>query len=275
MLQLLYVASVSSLSAWTRPLALANHPLVLFFGTGRLPRGSFERCLLARSAILEGLEASAKADQAKAALSDDSNWEAATSSLLELLAEEREACLRKHDEWREAADAAGQTIDLPQSEIDAGVRCYVCGGIHYNVDCPEELAVSSNVQALVGYLRGASSLAGASTVLRDLSFAATTLSRAGLDGGKPFRAVLAAQSDALPALAAACDRAYEASSSRTSSSGGDSTARASEEASTSRSLLFAAVDSESATSGLQAAAAPKEEIFVQNSLTTYPLVRIS
>ena len=112
---------------------------------------------------------------------EDDDRRLAARALLELLTEERDACSTTHGEWRSAADAAGQTIDLPQSEIDAGVRCYNCGGLHYNVDCPDELAVSSSFQALVGYLRGSSSLAGASTVLRDLSFAVTTLARAGLD----------------------------------------------------------------------------------------------
>ena len=59
----------SSATRWTRAeaLALANHPLVIQLGTGVLPAGSANRLMLARAAVVEGLESAA----ANAAASSD------------------------------------------------------------------------------------------------------------------------------------------------------------------------------------------------------------
>ena len=39
----------------------------------------------------------------------------------------------------------------PASEVEAGVACYNCGGSHYNIDCPDELAVAPSAVALSAY----------------------------------------------------------------------------------------------------------------------------
>ena len=242
------IGAASTHSLWSRPgaLALVNHPLVVYLGTGGLPRGSFERCLLARATVLEGLEQAAR-QEAKAALADSDTRKHASLRLLEKVTAEGKRCANDHAEWRTAVSAAGKTIDLPKSEIDAGVRCYACGGMHYNIDCPEELRVSNSAATLASYLRSTTSLAGASSVLTDLSFAATTLMKAGLHGGEPYGAMLGAHVQRLSVLADACDRALVASGRLS-----DAPETCKEEFETARSLLFALVDSESSDAGLKA-----------------------
>ena len=122
----------------------------------------------------------------------------------------------------------------------------------YCLQCPEELRVSPDALALAGYLRSSSSLAGASAVLRDLAFAATTLTRAGLEGGDAYGLMLGAHAKRLPELAEACEEVLALSS--------DAEAAAAKEAfGTARSLLFATVDAESSTTGLKAAASTAGE----------------
>ena len=131
---LIHLQCVECLSLWSRPeaLALVNHPLAVSIGTGGLPRGSLERCLLARAAVLEGIEAAANAEL-NAAIEDAARFDKA-NTFLTLARAELEATKDDHPAWRAAADDAGLTIELPPSEVDAGVRCYNCGGTHYNVD---------------------------------------------------------------------------------------------------------------------------------------------
>ena len=89
-------------------------------------------------------------------------------------------------------------------------------------------------------------------MLRDLAFAATTLTRAGLEGGDAYGLMLGAHAKRLPELAEACEEVLALSS--------DAEAAAAKEAfGTARSLLFATVDAESSTTGLKAAASTAGE----------------
>jgi hypothetical protein len=269
-----HITALSLSPLWTRPeaLALTNHPLLVQIGTGQLPAGSFRRCLLARTAIVEGLEAAA-------AVACSGNFVTAPAAeCLSLLAQERVRCQQDADEWWASAVAAGKSIELPASEVAGksamiplgssfhpsfplplptcarphpivvGVRCYGCGGTHYNVDCPEELTVSSEATALASQLRGSRTLAAASVVLRDLCFAHATLREAQLDGGDAYGGWVEAHSQRWLRLADACDGALEAAATLQ----GDTAAAAIEEARAARSLLFALIDSEASTAGLRA-----------------------
>ena len=270
LLLLLSVGDASPTLLRSEALALTNHPLVVALGVGNLPAGSANRLLLARAAVIEGLEAGA----ANAAANAESE---ATLSLLSLVNAEKQRCEADAEEWLASAAAAGITIDLPAAEVDAGVRCYSCGGLHYNVDCPDEASVAPEATALAGALR-AGSLAASATVLHSLCFAVLTLQRAGLDGGDAYRGLVGVHAVRLVELADACDLALEAVSGGSSDVGGEggsggggggtgggggggggggngNDALAAAEASTASSLLYALVDSESGTAGLKSAAA--------------------
>ena len=97
----IFVLGALALSSplWSRPdsLRLTNHPLIVQLGTSNLPKGSFNRCLLAREAIVAGLEAAA----ATACSGSTVSSEAAT--LLSLLADERIRSTIDADEWLAAA----------------------------------------------------------------------------------------------------------------------------------------------------------------------------
>ena len=229
---------------WTRPaaLTLANHPLFIQLGTGCLPRGSLERNLLARTAILDGLE-SAAGNGATSAERDE---------LRALLSAEKRRCAEDTAIWRTQCDAAGVTIDLPASEVEAGVACYNCGGSHYNIDCPDELAVAPSAVAISAYLRSTSTLAAAAAVLRDLAFVASTLVRAGLGGGAAYGELVSAHAARLPELADKCELVLTASEQ-------SDDARAAEEYTTARSLLYAMIDSESGVAGLKSSAAAADD----------------
>ena len=249
---------------WTRTeaLRLANHPLVVQLGTGALPRGSFERVLLAREVLVQSLEAAAKS-----AVSGDEVSPSA-AHLLSLVFDERARLKADTQAWSAACDSAGKTIDLPASEAAAGVSCYNCGGNHYNIDCPDELRASAEAQALAGYLRGAPTLAGCSIVLRDVAFSHATLLAAGLDGGCAYSDLIQAHALRWTAMADACDTALRASGALGPDTLADAAAEgaaaegaaaegaaaegaAAEEAKTARALLFAFVDSEASVAGLK------------------------
>jgi len=231
---------------WTRPqgLMLANHPLIVQLGTGALPMGSFNRCLLAREALLEGLEASAASSCSGDAVSPEA------AQLLSMAADESARCTRDASLWLETAAGAGRSIELPAEEVAAGVRCYTCGGTHYNIDCPETAAAPPEALALAGFLKSARTLAAASAVLRDLSFASNTLLKAGLTGGDAYSACVAAHAQRCGELADACDRTLAAAGTLEDTAS-DSARLALDETRLARSLLFALVDSECGTAGLK------------------------
>ena len=143
----LLLSAASSISALSsdalfqknRPeiLNLLNHPLQLQLATGDLALGAFQRLILDRKAILEGLDA-------------------ATGGLMD-----QEVAL--HDKmassWLATAEQACKTIEAE------GVACYNCGGNHLNIDCPRDQQVSSSAQALKSLLVS-HGLPGALAVLR-------------------------------------------------------------------------------------------------------------
>jgi len=161
---------------------------------------------------------------------------AEAAEYLSLIADEKSRCERDHDGWRDAATAAGRTIELPESEVASGVRCYTCDGTHYNVDCPDSATAPPEALALSSFLKS-SSLSASAIVLRDIGFAHTTLMKAGLDGGDAYKACVRAHAERCMRLADACDRAV--------ATGGDG------EKETARSLLYAVVDGESGVAGLK------------------------
>lgn len=132
-------------------LNLLNHPLQLQLATGDLQLGAFQRLLLDRKAILEGLEA---ATQGMPRLQE------------ELALYESEA-----EQWLTTTQEAGKTISVP------GIECYSCGGDHLNLDCPEDQEISSSAQALKSLLLS-NGLEGATAVLQGYSFACSTLLKA-------------------------------------------------------------------------------------------------
>lgn len=234
-------SAVSPLASRTDALALTNHPLSIQLGTGKLPYGSLTRCLLARTALLDALTASVEAACA------DSRESPPAQELLSLMRAEHSSSLKDADTWLAAAASAGKSIELPESEIRAGVRCYICGGTHYNTDCPQEAKVPSTAaQGLATYLRGAATFGAVAAVLLDLAFAFTTLRAAGLDGGDAFGQLVAHHNDRLPQLAAAVELAAQDESGALRDA-----ARAQEEAGIARSLLYAWVDGEAGEAGLQ------------------------
>ena len=242
MLLVLVVASSTLTPLWTRSqgVLLANHPLVVQLGCGQLPMGCFSRCLLARSVIIEGME-TAVAACSGSAMSPDG------AELLALLADESARCTRDNADWLANAASAGKTIDLPETEAESGVRCYSCGGTHYNIDCPDDRTAPPEAQALASYIGSATSLAAASSVLHDVSFVASTLLKAGLDGGDAYSPCIRAHAERFEALVGACDRALATSDAVKTAL----TAAASTESTTAQQLLYAWVDSESGTSGLK------------------------
>ena len=60
----------------------------------------------------------------------------AQAELLALARVEARRCDSDAEAWWWEAASAGKTIDLPESEVAAGVRCHACGGMHSNRDCP-------------------------------------------------------------------------------------------------------------------------------------------
>ena len=90
-------------------LNVLNHPLQLQLATGDLQLGAFQRLILDRAAMFEGLGV-------------------ATASLPEIKGELLE-CNHKEEAltWLEAAQQAGKTIVLPD------IQCYNCGGDHLNI----------------------------------------------------------------------------------------------------------------------------------------------
>ena len=228
-------ALLSAAVSWTPPLNLANHPLVVQFGCGSLPMGSFNRCLLARDTIVEALETAA------ASACSGVSVTAEAAEYLSLVVDENSNCERDAEMWRKAAAEAGRTIDLPESEVESGVRCYTCDGTHYNVDCPDEATAPPEALGLASFIKS-SSLSASAIVLRDLGFAHTTLVKAGLDGGDAYKACVKAHAERCMKLADACDKAVAA---------GDSSGNTASEEETARSLLFALVDGESGVAGLK------------------------
>ena len=224
-------SSLSSDRSHSAALSLVNHPLAVQLGTGALPRGSFDRCMLARRALLQSLEACA----ARAVSSEKVTPAAAL--LFSTVAKEVASIDADAAHWASEATSAGQTIDLPAEEVAAGVKCYVCGGNHYNIDCPDELSVSGEAQALASFLRAASPAASA-TVLRDLAFVHKTLLRAGLDGGRAYGGVVRVHAERWTAMA----EQYDAL---------ESDGAPAAEIETARALLFAAVDAEGGVAGLK------------------------
>lgn len=232
------LSTASPLFSRSAALALTNNPLVVQLGTGALPMGAFKRTLLARTAVMEGLTAGIAAACSGASVTPESML------LLELTHNEAARCSDDAESWCKTAAEAGKSIELPQSEVEAGVRCYNCKGTHYNVDCPEDAAVSSSAVALAAYLRSAGTLGAAASVLGDVAFAARTLTKAGLDGGPAFSTLLGDNAKRLSALSDACDKALEVS-------GACGEPAASGDAETARSLLYALIDSEAAEAGLR------------------------
>ena len=201
-----------------------------------MPAGHFRRLLLARTEILGGL-----AEGAAALCSGES---ISAAEICALAHDEAQRCESDHETWWFEAADAGKSIELPESEVAAGVRCYACGGTHYNVDCPSETTPSASAAALASYLRGSRTLASASAVIFELAFAHRTLLSAGLNGGRAFSGCLAANAAALERLSDACERALDALPPVEIAGLGD-------EASIARSLLFACVDSLANEAGLQ------------------------
>lgn len=132
-------------------LNLLNHPLQLQLATGDLNYGAFQRLLLDRTAILEGLEL-------------------ATGGLPEI---KKEILLHKAESasWLRTAEQAGKTISLPD------IQCYSCGKDHLNIDCPEDQIISSSAQALKSLLLS-NGLGGATAVLQCYGFCCKTLLKA-------------------------------------------------------------------------------------------------
>ena len=105
-------------------LNLLNHPLQLQLATGDLKLGAFQRLILDRKAILEGLDG-------------------ATGGLV---AEELAAHEEQSAKWLDAGKKAGKTIAVE------GIECYNCGGNHLNIDCPDDQEISSSARALQSLL---------------------------------------------------------------------------------------------------------------------------
>lgn len=212
--------------AWSRTsgLALVNHPLLLQLGAGALPLGAFTRWTLSRAVVLDGLESAIPPSAVE---------------LSELVRAERARCGSDHASWLAQAASAGKSIDLPSAEIEAGVRCYGCGGAHYHLDCPSDATASPAAAALAGYLRESSTLAGPAVVFRSMGWAHRTLLRAGLDGGGAYDGWVQAHATRWTSIADACEAALSCAG-----------AGANEEATTASSLLYALVDAEAGASGL-------------------------
>ncbi len=134
-------------------LNLLNHSLQLQLVTGDLQFGAFQRLILDRKAILEGLEIATRG----------------TSITLDIQKQ-----LSSHDEvaadWIQTAEKAGKTITVS----DPNIKCYNCGGTHLNIDCPEDQAISSSAQALKSLLIS-NGVEGATAVLQCYSFCCSTL----------------------------------------------------------------------------------------------------
>ena len=225
MLPVLCTAAIAT--AWSRAsgLAFVNHPLVVQLGTGALPLGVFSRCLLGREVVLAALEQCAES----------------TPELRGLLAAESASCGSDHAAWLDQAAAAGKTIELPPDEIEAGVRCYSCGGTHYNVDCPKDASASPAANALASYLRDCSTLAAPAAIFRTMGWSHNTLLKAGLDGGNAYRGWVRAHASRWTLIADACDAALASVPQESIME---------EEAMTATSLLYAFVDAEAGVSGL-------------------------
>ncbi len=134
-------------------LNLLNHSLQLHLVTGDLQLGAFQRMILDRKAILEGLEIATRG----------------TSITIDIQKQ-----LSSHEklasDWLQTAEKAGKTITVS----DPNIKCYNCGGNHLNIDCPEDQAISSSAQALKSLLIS-NGLEGATAVLQCYSFCCRTL----------------------------------------------------------------------------------------------------
>lgn len=126
-------------------LNLLNHPLQLQLATGDLHLGAFQRLILDRRVILQGLKMATTA-----------------SGIPEI---EQELAL--HDQFAEKclarAATAGKTIVVPD------IKCYNCGGNHLNLDCPDDQTISSSALALKSLL-ASHGLTGATAVLQCYGF---------------------------------------------------------------------------------------------------------
>lgn len=134
-------------------LNLLNHPLQLQLATGDLPLGAFQRLILDRQAILEGLVEALEEEGMHQLLEK------------ELILHEKEA-----NQWLMEAEQAGKTIAAPSTDI----KCYNCGGNHLNIDCPDDQYISSSAQALTSLLIS-NKLVGATAIFQTYGFCCQTL----------------------------------------------------------------------------------------------------
>lgn len=203
-------------------LNLLNHPLQLQLVTGDLALGAFQRLLLDRQAILQGLDVATEG-----MLHDE---------LALYTSETRE-------QWLSTAQQAGKTIEIP------GMQCYTCGGNHLNLDCPVDQETSSSAQALKSLLES-NGLEGATAVLQGYGFACSTLLKAcesqDINLNPAYHDWIKTHGEEWTALGQECGAKLSSSSSS------PTTAINSEGYTVCLSMLYNWIDAEAATTGIRA-----------------------
>jgi hypothetical protein len=261
----------ASLCSRDDALTIVNHPLIIQLGTGDLPMGSFRRLLLARSALLEAAGESIVAACSELTKAKDPKARDAATSLEALISQEVRQASDDATEWLAAAERAGKTIELPAEQGAAGVSCYGCGGNHYNVDCPDDLSPSRDALTLSSHMRAArgalSQLGAAAPIFRCIGWSHATMASTSpeMNGGRAFQGWTSSHALRWTAISEALEHAFDCGVTCLDagevflSVGGAlsdlEVAVARREAQTSFALLYAAIDSEAATAGLQSVSA--------------------
>lgn len=194
-------------------LNMLNHPLQVQLATGELPLGSFQRLVLDRQVLLEGLRGALKGSVGP--------------SVMEKLAADDLG-----DAWLATAELTGKTIEVP------GIRCHGCGEAHFVRDCPSEAEPSQAVRATRSLLLQQGGCAGAAAVLRGYGWACQRLLDAGLADGGCYRGWIEWHGDVFLKVASEVDPLLEGSTS------------AGPAYNACLSMLFNQIDSEASVAGL-------------------------